>query len=111
MPLIVLVWVVCRWLQIVAAQTGASGGFFNGLLEAARTDQVDLAFVTLAQVLHQGRVALGSMWVVPTAMYPKLNYEGVLLKSGTQKDAAKALVQLLLSHEGQMRINRFGFGP
>lgn len=80
-------------------------------LEAARTDQVDLAFVTLAQVLHQGRVASGSMWVVPTAMYPKLNYEGVLLKSGTQKDAAKALVQLLLSPEGQMRINRFGFGP
>lgn len=37
-------------------------------LEAAHTDQVDLAFVTLAQVLLQGRVASGSLWVVPTAM-------------------------------------------
>ncbi len=80
-------------------------------LEAARTERVDLAFVTLAQVLQRGRVAAGSVWVVPTAMYPKLNYEGVLLKSGAQKDAAKALVQLLLSPEGQSRINRFGFGP
>ncbi|MFN3915471.1 MAG: hypothetical protein ACK4K3_11215, partial [Aquabacterium sp.] len=32
LPLIVLVWVVRRWLQIVAAQSGANGGFFNGLL-------------------------------------------------------------------------------
>jgi molybdate transport system substrate-binding protein len=80
-------------------------------LEAARTDQVDLAFVTLAQVLYRGRLASGSVWVVPPALYPKLNYEGVLLKSGTQKEAAKALVQLLQSAEGQARINRFGFGP
>lgn len=80
-------------------------------LEAARTDQVDLAFVTLAQVLVRGRLASGSVWVVPPALYPKLSYEGVLLKSGTQKEAAKALVQLLQSPEGQSRINRFGFGP
>ncbi len=34
MPLIVLVWVVRRWLQIVAAHTGGGEGFFNGLLKA-----------------------------------------------------------------------------
>lgn len=32
MPLIVLVWVVRRWLQIVLADAGAGRGFFNGLL-------------------------------------------------------------------------------
>jgi hypothetical protein len=30
-PLMVLVWVVRGWLQIVVADTGAGGGFFNGL--------------------------------------------------------------------------------
>lgn len=80
-------------------------------LEAARTEQADLAFVTLAQVLHRGRVAAGSVWVVPPAHYPAIRYEGALLKSGTQKEAAQALVQLLQSAEGQRRINRFGFGP
>jgi hypothetical protein len=33
LPLIVLVWVVRGWLQIVAAHTGGGEGFFNGLLE------------------------------------------------------------------------------
>jgi molybdate transport system substrate-binding protein len=80
-------------------------------LEMARTDQADLAFVTLAQVLYQGRVASGSAWVVPPALYPALKYEGVLLKSGTQKAAAKALVELIQSPEGQRRINSFGYGP
>jgi hypothetical protein len=32
LPLIVLVWVVRGWLQIVAAHTGGGEGFFNGLL-------------------------------------------------------------------------------
>ena len=32
MPLIVLVWVVRRWLQIVLADASVGGGFFNGLL-------------------------------------------------------------------------------
>ena len=35
MPLIVLVWVVHLWLQIVAANAGVGGGFFNGLLKDA----------------------------------------------------------------------------
>jgi 2-keto-3-deoxygluconate permease len=35
LPLIVLVWVVRGWLQIVAAHTGGGEGFFNGLLGAA----------------------------------------------------------------------------
>lgn len=33
MPLIVLVCVVLGWLQIVVADAGTGGGFFNGLLE------------------------------------------------------------------------------
>ena len=33
MPLIVLVWVVRRWLQIVLADASVGGGFFNGLLD------------------------------------------------------------------------------
>jgi uncharacterized transporter YbjL len=32
LPLIVLVWVVLVWLQIVAANAGVGGRFFNGLL-------------------------------------------------------------------------------
>jgi hypothetical protein len=32
LPLIVLVWVVRRWLQIVLADASVDGGFFNGLL-------------------------------------------------------------------------------
>jgi hypothetical protein len=37
LPLIVLVWVVRGWLQIVAAHTGGGEGFFNGLLGGARS--------------------------------------------------------------------------
>ncbi|MEZ5703828.1 MAG: YitT family protein [Burkholderiaceae bacterium] len=33
LPLIVLVWVVLGWLQIVAAHTGGGREFFNGLLK------------------------------------------------------------------------------
>ncbi len=40
MPLIVLVLVVLGWLQIVAAQTGVGGGFFNGLLDEDGIDVV-----------------------------------------------------------------------
>ncbi|MEZ5645659.1 MAG: hypothetical protein R3E99_10965 [Burkholderiaceae bacterium] len=39
MPLIVLVWVVRRWLQIVRADAGAGGEFFNGLLKDALNEK------------------------------------------------------------------------
>ncbi|MDP3345773.1 MAG: hypothetical protein Q8S96_15155 [Hydrogenophaga sp.] len=35
MPLIFLGWVVLGWLQIVAADSGTGGEFFNGLLKQA----------------------------------------------------------------------------
>jgi hypothetical protein len=34
LPLIFLGWVVLGWLQIVAADSGTGGEFFNGLLNA-----------------------------------------------------------------------------
>ena len=52
MPLIVLVWVVRRWLQIVLADASVGGGFFNGLLinqldaqiVLAHEDEMDMLF-------------------------------------------------------------------
>ena len=38
LPLIVLVWVVRRWLQIVLADASVGGGFFNGLLNNPSMD-------------------------------------------------------------------------
>ena len=55
MPLIVLVWVVRRWLQIVLADASVGGGFFNGLLSQVFRGEMAESFAEQLQDLWEGK--------------------------------------------------------
>jgi molybdate transport system substrate-binding protein len=73
------------------------------------TGNADVGFVALSQVLEGGRLKAGSMWVIPQTLYEPLRQDAVLLKRGAGNEAARALLQLLKSADGQALIRAAGY--
>lgn len=75
----------------------------------AFTDNAEIAFVAMSQVLEGGRLKSGSMWVVPQHLYAPIRQDAVLLKSGATNEAALALMQLLKSPDVKSLIRSHGY--
>jgi molybdate transport system substrate-binding protein len=75
----------------------------------AFTGNADIAFVAMSQVLEGGRLKSGSMWVVPQHLYAPILQDAVLLKTGANNEAAKALMTLLQSPNIKTLIRSFGY--
>lgn len=75
----------------------------------AVTGNAELAFVALSQVLEGGRLKGGSMWVVPQNLYAPIRQDAVLLKTGANNEAAKALMKLLQSSDIKTLIRSYGY--
>lgn len=74
------------------------------------TGNADVGFVALSQVLHQGRLRSGSMWLVPDSVHSPIRQEAVLLKRGAGNEAARALMQLLKEPATRSLIRTYGYG-
>jgi molybdate transport system substrate-binding protein len=73
------------------------------------TGNADVGFVALSQVLEGGRLKAGSMWLIPQTLYEPIRQDAVLLKRGAGNEAARALLQLLKSADGQALIRAAGY--
>ena len=67
-----------------------------------------LGFVALSQVLRDGKIE-GSVWLVPTHLYPTIRQDAVLLEKGKGKPAAEALLKYLRGDKARAVIKSFGY--
>jgi len=74
------------------------------------TENAQLGFVALSQVLTDGKVAQGSAWVVPSGLYAPIEQDAVLLVTGKDNVAAKALMGFLRSDRANVLIRSYGYG-
>ncbi len=69
----------------------------------------ELGFVALSQVMQDGRIAVGSAWVVPARLHQPIRQDAVLLTRGRGKPAAAAWLDYLKSRKAQTIIKSFGY--
>ena len=73
------------------------------------TQNAQLGFVALSQVMADGRLVEGSVWAVPATLYSPLRQDAVLLNKGQGNAAAAALLQYLKGDKAQAVIRGFGY--
>jgi molybdate transport system substrate-binding protein len=75
----------------------------------AATGNAELGFVALSQIYQDGQYASGSHWLVPTALYPPIRQDAVLLLRGKGNPAAAALLGYLKSEAARQVIRAHGY--
>ena len=73
------------------------------------TGNAALGFVATSQIFSNGRLASGSAWIVPAAMHTPIRQDAVLLKTGENETAARALMAFLRSDAALAVIRSFGY--
>ena len=74
-----------------------------------KTENAPLGFVALSQVMVDGRVAIGSAWVVPGELYTPIRQDAILLQPAAQQPAARALMAFLRSDAARAIIQAYGY--
>lgn len=74
-----------------------------------KTGNADIGFVAMSQVLSEGRLREGSMWVIPQAHYDAIRQDAIILKRGERNEAAIALMKLLQSPNIKDLIRSYGY--
>lgn len=77
--------------------------------EFVSSSNAELGFVALSQVTKGGEITEGSAWHVPDDFYSPINQDAILLKTGENNEAAKALYAYLKSDGVQAMIQSFGY--
>jgi molybdate transport system substrate-binding protein len=73
------------------------------------SENAELGFVALSQVYENGKLKQGSGWLVPTSLYSPIKQDAILLNSGRDNPAARALMQYLQSDAAKRVIQNFGY--
>lgn len=73
------------------------------------TGNAELGFVALSQVMLDGKVTSGSAWIVPSNLHEPIRQDAVMLASGKNQPAAKALVEYLKSDKATAIIKAYGY--
>lgn len=81
----------------------------NQAYQFAASGNALLAFVSLSQVVQDGKIAAGSGWIVPSNLYRPILQDAVLLEKGRGKPAALALLRYLRSAPARSVIESFGY--
>ncbi len=75
----------------------------------AATENAELAFIALSQVMRDGKVTQGSWWVVPEDLHKPIRQSAVLLTGAKDKAAAQAFLDFLKSKRAAAVIRSFGY--
>jgi molybdate transport system substrate-binding protein len=73
------------------------------------TGNAELGFVALSQVMQDGKINSGSAWIVPGAMHSPIRQDAVLLATGKDNAAARALLEYLKSDKAKKIIRSYGY--
>lgn len=71
------------------------------------TGNAEVGFVALSQVIFAKG---GSRWVVPANLYKQIAQDAVLLKTGSNNEAAKAFLAFLKGADARAVIEKYGYG-
>ena len=73
------------------------------------TGNAELGFVALSQVIEDGKLRSGSVWIVPAAMHDPIRQDAVILKNSKNSAAAEALLKYLKSAKAIAVIKSYGY--
>lgn len=68
-----------------------------------------LGFVALSQITENGKVKSGSAWIVPQEFHDQIKQDAILLNTGKDSIAAKALLEYLKSDKAKKIIASYGY--
>lgn len=74
------------------------------------TGNAELGFVALSQVIENGKIAVGSGWIIPAERYAPIRQSATLLTHGAENPAAPALLDYLKSAPALAIIEKYGYG-
>jgi len=69
----------------------------------------ELGFVSLSQVMKEGRITGGSAWIVPASMHRPIRQDAAILASGRENAAAAALMRFLREPVTVAIIQSYGY--
>jgi molybdate transport system substrate-binding protein len=75
----------------------------------AASENAELAFVALSQVMRDGKITAGSWWLVPSEFHKPIRQSAVLLSGAKDTVAAKAFLAFLKSEKAAAVIRSFGY--
>ena len=73
------------------------------------TGNAELGFVALSQVMRDGKLGAGSVWVVPAVLHQPIKQDAVILEKGKGKPAAEAWMNYLKGDKAIAIIKSFGY--
>lgn len=74
------------------------------------TGNAELGFIALSQVMKDGKLISGSAWIVPGKLHTPIRQDAVILTTGKDNAAAKALADYLRSDKAKAIIRAYGYG-
>lgn len=73
------------------------------------TGNAPLGFVALSQVFDNGRLAQGSAWIVPQALYEPIRQQALVLVNGKENAVAFKLMQYMKGEVARRIIRSYGY--
>ncbi len=73
------------------------------------TANAELGFVALSQVIENGKIGIGSGWIIPENDHTLIRQGAVLMKKGAENPAAPALLNYLKSAPALAIIKKYGY--
>lgn len=73
------------------------------------TENAELGFVALSQVMVDGQLTGGSAWIVPADLHQLIRQDAVILANGKDQPAAKALIEYLKGEKAVAIIKSYGY--
>lgn len=73
------------------------------------TENAELGFVALSQIMRDGKITGGSWWLVPAGMYKPIRQSAVMLSGAKDAPAAQAFLAYLKSEKAKAVMRGFGY--
>ena len=73
------------------------------------TENAELGFIALSQIMSNGKVSSGSSWLVPSEMYKPIRQSAVMLSGAKDQTAAQAFLAFLRSEKAGAVMRGFGY--
>ena len=96
-------------LQTSLSTRTVQGENITQVYQYVATGNVALGFVSLSQVMVNGKITQGSAWIVPATMHVELRQDTVLLTNAKANPAATALLAYLQSDKARAVIRSYGY--
>jgi len=73
------------------------------------TRNAELGFIALSQIMKDGQLLSGSVWIVPQKLYAPIRQDAVILTIGKNNPAAGILMRYLKTHKARGIMKSFGY--